>query len=197
PHLLSKVFDPFFTTKPVGSGTGLGLSQVYGFAQQSGGVATVCSEEGKGTVVEMRFPASSERTAAGEGTQELAVPDVAAQRRKVLVVEDDAEVRRAIVESLSMLGYVVSEAADGAAGLARLHDEPHDLLVVDYAMPDMNGAEVIARARAEAGDIPVILATGYADMAEVGRVLGTQSILIKPFDISTLAAAVSKALQAG
>ncbi|RYF29695.1 MAG: response regulator, partial [Comamonadaceae bacterium] len=131
PQLLSKVFDPFFTTKPVGSGTGLGLSQVYGFAQQSGGVATVRSEEGKGTVVEMRFPASSERTAAGEGTQELAVPDVAAQRRKVLVVEDDAEVRRAIVESLSMLGYVVSEAADGAAGLARLHDEPHDLLVVD------------------------------------------------------------------
>ncbi|RZI97390.1 MAG: response regulator [Variovorax sp.] len=196
PHLLSKVFDPFFTTKPVGSGTGLGLSQVYGFAQQSGGVATVRSEEGKGTVVEMRFPASSERIEAGEASATQTPPDAAAERRKVLVVEDDAEVRRAIVESLSMLGYVVSEAADGPAGLARLKDESHDLLVVDYAMPEMNGAEVIARARAQAGDIPVILATGYADMAEVGRVLGTQSILIKPFDISTLAAAVSKALQA-
>ncbi|AMM25168.1 response regulator [Variovorax sp. PAMC 28711] len=194
-HLLSKVFDPFFTTKPVGSGTGLGLSQVYGFAQQSGGVATVRSEEGRGTVVEMRFPASSERN-DGPDAVSADSPQASAQRQKVLVIEDDAEVRRAIVESLSMLGYVVSEAANGATGLAALAQEMPDLLVVDYAMPDMNGAEVIDRAREHASDIPVILATGYADMAEVGRVLGTQSILIKPFDISTLAAAVSKALQA-
>jgi CheY-like chemotaxis protein len=99
-----------------------------------------------------------------------------------------------IVESLSMLGYSVSEAADGAAGLSALSASPHDLLVVDYAMPGLNGAEVIVQARQMVGNIPVILATGYADMAEVGRVLGTQSILIKPFDISTLASAVSKAL---
>ncbi len=193
-HLLSKVFDPFFTTKPVGSGTGLGLSQVYGFAQQSGGVAMVRSEEGCGTKVEMRFPASSERS-EGPQAESVELAETTAQRQKVLVIEDDAEVRRAIVESLSMLGYVVSEAPDGASGLAALGSGMHDLLVVDYAMPDMNGAEVIARARAQAVDIPVILATGYADMAEVGRVLGTQSILIKPFDISTLATAVSKALQ--
>ncbi|MDB5828263.1 MAG: hybrid sensor histidine kinase/response regulator [Variovorax sp.] len=197
-HLQSKVFDPFFTTKPVGSGTGLGLSQVYGFAQQSGGIATLRSEEGHGTVVEMCFPASSERVGMPVPLAGLAAmsPDAAATRQKVLVIEDDAEVRRAIVDSLTMLGYQVSEAAGGASGLAALDASPHDLLVVDYAMPDMNGAEVIARAREQAGDIPVILATGYADMAEVGRVLGTQSILIKPFDIATLAAAVSKALQA-
>ncbi len=191
------MFDPFFTTKPVGSGTGLGLSQVYGFAQQSGGIATLHSEEGHGTVVEMRFPASNDRVDAHNEHLSEPLPDVAAQRQKVLVIEDDAEVRRAIVDSLTMLGYVVSEAAGGASGLASLAASSHDLLVVDYAMPDMNGAEVIARAREQAGDIPVILATGYADMAEVGRVLGTHSILIKPFDISTLAAAVSKALQAG
>ena len=193
PHLLTKVFDPFFTTKPVGSGTGLGLSQVYGFARQSGGLAILRSEEGRGTVVEMSFPASGERgdvqAAAGLPSQ-----DREAQRQKVLVVEDDAEVRRVIVESLSMLGYVVSEAAEGTAGLAALAAAPHDLLVVDYAMPGLNGAEVIAKAREMVGEIPVILVTGYADMAQVGRVLGTQSILIKPFDIATLATAVSKAL---
>ena len=195
PHLLTKVFDPFFTTKPVGSGTGLGLSQVYGFAQQSGGIATVRSEEGRGTVVEMRFPASNDRVQAGASNAAIPTPEVAAERQRVLVIEDDAEVRRAIVDSLTMLGYAVSEAAGGASGLAALGAAPQDLLIVDYAMPGMNGAEVISRARAQAGDIPVILATGYADMAEVGRVLGTQSILIKPFDISTLATAVSKALQ--
>jgi CheY-like chemotaxis protein len=194
PHLLSKVFDPFFTTKPVGSGTGLGLSQVYGFARQSGGLALVRSEEGHGTQVEMVFPASRERSSAVSTPVACAPQDHASRRQRVLVIEDDAEVRRAIVESLSMLGYVVSEAADGAAGLSALSAASHDLLVVDYAMPGLNGAEVIAKAREMVGDIPVILATGYADMAEVGRVLGTQSILIKPFDISTLASAVSKAL---
>ena len=195
-HLLTKVFDPFFTTKPVGSGTGLGLSQVYGFARQSGGMASLRSEEGRGTVVEMLFPKSEERAESAHVAASAPLRHDDAQRHKVLVIEDDAEVRRAIVESLSMLGYVVSEAADGASGLAALEASPHDLMVVDYAMPGLNGAEVIAKARSMVGEIPVILATGYADMAQVGRVLGTQSILIKPFDISTLAAAVAKALPA-
>ena len=193
-HLLTKVFDPFFTTKPVGSGTGLGLSQVYGFARQSGGMALLRSEEGSGTVVEMFFPASQERAESAVTAAAAPARHDDAQRHKVLVIEDDAEVRRAIVESLSMLGYLVSEAADGLGGLAVLEAAAHDLMIVDYAMPGLNGAEVIAKARSMVGDIPVILATGYADMAQVGRVLGTQSILIKPFDISTLAAAVAKAL---
>ena len=193
-HLLTKVFDPFFTTKPVGSGTGLGLSQVYGFARQSGGMASLRSEEGQGTTVEMLFPTSEERAETAHAAASVPLRHDDAQRHKVLVIEDDAEVRRAIVESLSMLGYVVSEAADGASGLAALKASRHDLMIVDYAMPGLNGAEVIAKARSMVGEIPVILATGYADMAQVGRVLGTQSILIKPFDISTLAAAVSKAL---
>ena len=96
-----------------------------------------------------------------------------------------------------LLGYVVTEAPDGLSGLAALSHEPHDLLVVDYAMPGMNGAEVIAKARAILPRLPVILATGYADMAEVGRVLGAHSILIKPFDIRALSEAVSKALSNG
>jgi signal transduction histidine kinase len=196
PHLLTKVFDPFFTTKPVGSGTGLGLSQVYGFAHQSGGMTALRSEEGRGTVVEMLFPLSHERADAVFADPGVQLGESDGRHLKVLVIEDDAEVRRAIVESLSMLGYVVSEAADGDSGLTALEAGRHDLLVVDYAMPGLNGAEVIARARELVGEIPVILATGYADMAQVGRVLGTHSILIKPFDIATLANAVAKALPA-
>jgi signal transduction histidine kinase len=194
PHLLNKVFDPFFTTKPVGSGTGLGLSQVYGFVHQSGGMTALRSQESVGTAVDMLFPVSNERSDAVADCDRPQPGLGDARHRKVLVIEDDAEVRRAIVESLTMLGYVVTEAADGASGLQALSAGTHDLLIVDYAMPGLNGAEVIARARELVGDIPVILATGYADMAQVGRVLGTQSILVKPFDISTLASAVIKAL---
>ena len=196
-HVIGKVFDPFFTTKPVGSGTGLGLSQVYGFAKQSGGLAFIHSDEGQGTRVEMLFPASNERL--GEELAQAEMPDTpfAGGRHRVLVVEDDAEVRRVIAESLDLLGCTVMQAVDGAAGLAALEGARPDLLVVDYAMPNMNGAEFIAQARARIGDVPVVLATGYADMAEVGRVLGTQSILIKPFDIATLARAVRQALNSG
>jgi len=196
PAMLGKVFDPFFTTKPVGSGTGLGLSQVYGFAQQSGGLAMVRSEIGHGTEVRLYFPASTERGLATVAANEPELVDTAA-RHRLLLIEDDAEVRRAIAESLMLLGYVVTEAPDGLSGLAALSSGPHDLLVVDYAMPGMNGAEVITKARAILPKLPVILATGYADMAEVGRVLGTHSILIKPFDIRTLSEAVSKALNTG
>lgn len=194
-HLLSKVFDPFFTTKPLGSGTGLGLSQVYGFAQQSGGMARIDSRVGEGTTVEMHFPmAAPEQVAQAP----LDGPTQAAPRQHhILVVEDDAEVRRVIVDSLRFNGHQVMSASNGADGLEALGRQRPDLLIVDYAMPNMNGAEVIKAARQRQPGLPVILATGYADMAEVGTVLGTQSILIKPFDIGTLLRAVSQAMQDG
>ena len=202
PHLLGKVFDPFFTTKPVGSGTGLGLSQVYGFAQQSGGSARIASEPGCGVLVEMRFPAVDEPPLApGAGDEPHADAPVSASdpavaaRHRILVVEDDLEVRRVIVDSLQLAGHAVTAVADGHDGLLALQQPPApDLLIVDYAMPDMNGAEVIERARRVLPGLPVILATGYADMVEVGRVMGTQSILVKPFDISALLAAVAQAV---
>lgn len=196
PQLLSKVFDPFFTTKPVGSGTGLGLSQVYGFAQQSGGVAFVRSEMGSGTTVEMHFPAAPTDASVSEEAPEPAVHRKAAHAHNILVVEDDADVRRVIVECLGLIGYSVSEAADGTQGLAAMAGSRPDLLVVDYAMPDMTGAEVISKAREMWRDLPVILATGYADMAAVERLAGKPVILRKPFDITTLADAVAGALDA-
>ncbi|HEX7891170.1 MAG TPA: response regulator [Ramlibacter sp.] len=193
--ILPKVFDPFFTTKPVGRGTGLGLSQVYGFTRQSGGVARIRSAD-TGTTVEMFFPEADADTE--DVTTERQQPEVPALAGSchILVVEDDPDVRRVIVECLSLIGYKVTEAANGHEALASLAAVKPDLLVVDYAMPDMTGAEVISEARKMVGDVPVILATGYADMAAVERLAGKPKILRKPFDIAQLGDAVSTALDA-
>ncbi len=142
----------------------------------------------------MCFPLLDDRPEAAPPEVASAPPQPGLSHR-ILVVEDDADVRRVIVESLQMAGHVVTDAADGHAGLAALAAHPPDLLIVDYAMPLMNGAQVIQHARLEIPGLPVILATGYADMVEVGRVLGTQSILVKPFDISTLLDAVALAMR--
>jgi signal transduction histidine kinase/ActR/RegA family two-component response regulator len=197
PNVLPKVFDPFFTTKPVGRGTGLGLSQVYGFTRQSGGLARIRSEEDNGTTVEMLFPeADGDAEEQIASKQQPAVPALAGACH-ILVVEDDPDVRRVIVECLSLIGYKVTEAANGTEALASLAAVKPDLLVVDYAMPDMTGAEVISEARKMVGDLPVILATGYADMAAVERLAGKPRILRKPFDIAQLGDAVSSVLEAG
>jgi signal transduction histidine kinase/ActR/RegA family two-component response regulator len=198
PQLLSKVFDPFFTTKPLGSGTGLGLSQVYGFARQSGGQAFIRSEVGKGTTVEMYFPAAREEEEDATNPRMPAVaPPRGMKAQRILVVEDDADVRRVIVECLGLIGYSVTEAANGTEGLRQLEEVHPHLMVVDYAMPDMTGAEVISKARESGWEIPVILATGYADMAAVERLAGKPMILRKPFDINTLGEAVAQALVIG
>jgi CheY-like chemotaxis protein len=194
--VLPKVFDPFFTTKPVGRGTGLGLSQVYGFARQSGGVARIRSEEGKGTTVELWFPEASGEVDEPTITRAIASIPAQAGACHILVVEDDHDVRRVIVECLSLIGYKVTEAANGTEALASLDTLKPDLIVVDYAMPDMTGAEVISQARTILGDVPVILATGYADMAAVERLAGKPKILRKPFDIAALGDAVTEVLEA-
>ncbi|MGE8487985.1 MAG: ATP-binding protein, partial [Paraburkholderia nemoris] len=194
PDVVSRVFDPFFTTKPIGKGTGLGLSQVYGIARQAGGTARLFSEEGAGTTVEIWLPLR-ERVAS----QTAVVSDVeqnAVGVKRVLVVEDDGEVRAMLVECLRMLGYTVTEAADGQAGLNRLQDDKPDLLVVDFAMPGMNGIDVIAAARKMREDLPVILATGYADVDISGLAVKRCTILRKPFQLDDLARTVRLGLAA-
>jgi len=193
--ILPKVFDPFFTTKPLGSGTGLGLSQVYGFTRQSGGVATIRSDEGRGTTVEMFFPAAREEGSEAEAELRMLSMPARAGDSHILVVEDDPDVRRVIVECLTVIGYQVTEAPNGREGIAALQSHRPDLLVVDYAMPDITGAEVISEARRMYSDLPVILATGYADMAVVERLAGKPLILRKPFDMAALGDAVDKLLE--
>ena len=193
--LQSKVFDPFFTTKADGEGTGLGLSQVYGFASQSGGSAEIHSREGEGTTVTLQF---AQATPAAQSAPDAAAPPGGAanpaRRTEVLVVEDDDAVRRGITEGLRLLNYSVREASDGESGLRELQRRMPDLLMADYLMPGMNGAEFIAAARQLYPEIPVLMATGYADMAEVERLVGVQSVLKKPFDLETLNSAVGSEL---
>ena len=195
PDLMAKVFDPFFTTKPIGKGTGLGLSQVYGIAQQSGGTVRLASLEGRGTTVEIWLPAT-EATTAAPADIFSAEADAEAPHQRILVVDDDEAVRRFMVESLQSLGYSVHEAADGEAGLRVLVGSRPDLIIVDYAMPGMTGVDLVLRARAVAPGVPVILATGYADMEAVDRVMPTESVLRKPFRLTELGVAVRKALAA-
>ncbi|RYF27775.1 MAG: response regulator [Comamonadaceae bacterium] len=195
--VLPRVFDPFFTTKGNGEGTGLGLSQVYGFARQSGGSADILSTPQHGTTVTLQFP-----LAATEEHRQSTTPALPGapterpglQRAEVLVVEDDDEVRHGIAEGLRLLQYSVREARNGEQGLQELRHSKPDLLMVDYLMPGMTGAEVVAAARALYPQIPVLVATGYADMAEVEKVVGAQSVLKKPFDLEALSAAVGNEL---
>jgi len=193
PELMAKVFDPFFTTKPIGKGTGLGLSQVYGIAQQSGGTVRLSSVEGRGTTVEIWLPTAAAVVSAPEDVFR-AEADAEGPHQRILVVDDDDAVRRFIVECLQSLGYSVDEAADGEAGLRVLQGSRPDLLIVDYAMPGMTGVDVVLKARVVAPGVPILLATGYADMEAVDRVMPMESVLRKPFRLSELGMAVRKAL---
>lgn len=193
-NLLDKIFDPFFTTKQH-EGTGLGLSQVYGFARQSGGDAVAESVVEAGTTIRLRFPLAPSPQESSEVRQETVSPASAAIQAEILVVEDDQGVRRSMVECLQVLGFRVRQASDGASGLIELQKAKPDLLLVDYLMPHMNGAELITHAQAMYSDIPILMATGYADMKAVEQLIGPQSVLTKPFDLDTLGAAVSQELK--
>jgi len=193
PEIIARVFEPFFTTKGVGKGTGLGLSQVYGMAQQSGGAARILSEQGVGTTVEIWLRAAGSAAAVPA----LVRPSVAATRQRgarILVVEDDAWVRQSVVESLEVLGYTVAQAADGEAGLRELQRSRPDLLLTDYLMPGMTGAELVRQARAIIPGVPMMIATGYADMRAIEEVVGEDMVLNKPFQLAELAASVERAL---
>jgi len=193
PEIMARVFEPFFTTKGVGKGTGLGLSQVYGMAQQSGGAARILSEQGVGTTVEIWLRAAGSAAAVAA----LARPSVAVTRQRgacILVVEDDAYVRQSVVESLEVLGHTVAQAADGEAGLRELQRSRPDLLITDYLMPGMTGAELVHQARAIHPGVPMMIATGYADMRAIEEVVGEDMVLRKPFQLAELAASVERAL---
>ena len=191
PELVAKVFEPFFTTKGV-KGTGLGLSQVYGMAQQSGGAARIVSEQGVGTTVEIWL-----RAATGIDEAEpapLAQMPVASHPARILIVEDDDFVRASMVSSLEALGHHVTQAADGEAGLAALQRARPELLITDYLMPGMTGADLMVRTRDMFPGLPMIIATGYADMKAIEQVIGDDIVLRKPFQLAELAVSVGQAL---
>jgi PAS domain S-box-containing protein len=193
--IIARAFDPFFTTKGVGKGTGLGLSQVYGMAQQAGGTARIGSEPGKGTAVSIFL-----RATAGEAARETRMSDNAVKHAghtaTVLVIDDDPDVRAFLVESLEAFGYAVNEAKDGPHGLEMIAKHKPDIVLVDYAMPGMTGAEVAARVRKAHGAMPIIFASGYAETAALESVLDENTaILRKPFRLGELQEAVANALR--
>ncbi len=186
--VIAKAFDPFFTTKPIGQGTGLGLSMIYGFARQSGGHVRIYSEEGKGTTVKLYLPRFR---GAVEAPAEIADADLPrADGERVLVVEDDPAVRMLIVDVLQGLGYGVLEAADGRAAVPILEsDQRIDLLVSDVGLPGINGRQVAEIARAHRPGLKVLFVTGYAEKAAVrGDFLDEgMDMITKPFALDVLA----------
>ena len=195
PEVIERAFDPFFTTKGVGEGTGLGLSQVYGVARQAGGAAQIASAPGLGTTVTLFLMRSAEQ-AESVRTREDRPPILAPEAgRTVLVVDDEAQVRALTGETLELLGYRVLEADSGPAALALLEQETPDLMLLDYAMPGMSGAELAGRVRARWPQVPIVFASGHADTAAVETALGGQAtILRKPFDMETLAQTIADLL---
>ncbi|MEQ1409844.1 ATP-binding protein, partial [Neorhizobium sp. Rsf11] len=192
PEVKEKAFEPFFTTKGVGSGTGLGLSMVYGFAKQSGGNIQLYSEPGQGTSVRLFLPAAQKEDA--KMSAEVATASRAAAipggTEKILVVEDDPRVRRVAVSRLIDFGYQVVEAANGVEALDRLaQNDDIALLFTDIVMPGgMTGDELAAEVRARRPNIRVLFTSGYAEPAIAGRELAQSgSWLKKPYTARELA----------
>jgi PAS domain S-box-containing protein len=201
PEVIARATEPFFSTKPLGKGTGLGLAQVYGIARQSGGTIRIESEVAKGTTVHL-FLAAASAEEAGDCREALQAAPAAIVARPteatVLVIDDDSDVRAFLADSLEGLGYSVVEAEDGEAGLKQLADSPPDLILLDYAMPRMNGAEVARAARKRIEDVPIIFVTGYAETEQLEAALGPDvPVLRKPFSVAQLAAAVEEQIAAG
>ena len=185
-NVIDKVFEPFFTTKPLGQGTGLGLSTIYGFARQSGGDAHIRSVARRGTEVTIMLPGTNDPTGADAP---VPVPDAKGSGEHVLIVEDMATVRLFVTEVLEDAGYRCTQAADIESALERLQNDPSiDLLLTDVGLPRMSGRELADVARGWHEGLPILFMTGYAETALNRQVfLGTgMDMLVKPFQISEL-----------
>lgn len=184
---ISKVFDPFYTTKPLGQGTGLGLSQVFGIARQSGGFAQIDSIEHEGTTVSIWLPLTIAPAHEDGSTSKILALSLADKNLSVLVVDDDEGVRRFVVESLEVLGCHVRQAASGKEAVAQLATEIPGVMIVDFAMPGMSGLEVAENAHRIAPHLPIIMATGYAEESASANKSLVRHVLRKPFKVDELA----------
>ena len=191
PDVAARAFDPFFTTKPIGQGTGLGLSMIYGFARQSGGQARIYSEPGQGTVICLYLPRYRGPAEQPEATPKASAPPRAEQGQTVLVVDDEPTIRMLVNDVLEDLGYVALEAPDGAAALVILRSDVRiDLLITDVGLPGgINGRQVADAARSLRPALNVLFMTGYAENAVLshGHLDAGMHVLTKPFSMDTLA----------
>ena len=194
PDIVARAFDPFFTTKPIGQGTGLGLSMIYGFARQTGGQVRIYSEVGEGTTICIYLPRHY-----GEAEDDATLPDLAGapraeQGETVLIVDDEPTVRMLVTEVLEDLGYTAIEAADAVSGLKVLQSDVRiDLLVTDVGLPGgMNGRQMADAGRERRPDLRVLFITGYAENAAVGHgyLEPGMQVLTKPFAMEALASRI-------
>jgi CheY-like chemotaxis protein len=200
-EVVEKAFEPFFTTKNFGEGTGLGLSQVYGFIKQSGGHVKIYSEPDEGTTVRLYFPRIT--VVAGAGEEARPPPRMAdfGGQETILVVEDDEDVRTYTTEVLRELGYDVLEAAEGDSALSLLASEPRiRLLFTDIGLPGpFNGRQLADEALKRRADLKVLFTTGYARNAIIhhGRLDPGVQLIVKPFTYAGLAAKIRQILDGG
>ncbi|AVS77960.1 hybrid sensor histidine kinase/response regulator [Paracidovorax avenae] len=190
PEVMRRIFEPFFTTKPIGMGTGLGLSMVYGFARQSGGQVRAYSEPGMGTTMCIYLP-RHEAQPEDSDIPTMQLPEAGEGSGVVLVVDDEPSVRALVVEVLHEMGYQTIEAHDGASALQVLQSRTHlDLLITDVGLPGgMNGRQLADGGRLTRPDLQILFITGYAENAAVGNghLERGMHVLTKPFTLDALA----------
>jgi PAS domain S-box-containing protein len=198
-NILDRVFDPFFTTKPIGEGTGLGLSMVYGFARQSHGHVRIYSELGQGTMVCVYLPRHLGEEEAPATLLDADSAELRHEGETVLVIDDEPTVRMLIVDALAELGYSCIEAGDGPSGLKLLENaERVDLLITDVGLPGgMNGRQVADAARGLKRDLRVLFITGYAENAVLnhGHIERGMEVLTKPFAVDDLTTRVERMMR--
>jgi PAS domain S-box-containing protein len=199
PDVISKAFDPFFTTKPLGEGTGLGLSMIYGFARQSGGQVRIYSELGMGTTMCLYLPRHAEGAETEEAPEPSAPPTPSGDGEVVLVIDDEPTIRMLVGEVLTELGYAVIEAPDGPSGLRVLESNARiDLLITDVGLPGgLNGRQVADAARVSRPSLKILFITGYAENAVVGRsrLEPGMFVLTKPFQMDALAGRIREIIE--
>jgi PAS domain S-box-containing protein len=201
PDVMQKAFDPFFTTKPIGAGTGLGLSMIYGFVRQSGGQVRIYSEPGEGTTMCMYLPRHGDEAPLADEDRSAEPVSADGAGEVVLIIDDDPTIRMLVFEALSELGYVVMEAPDGPAGLRILESDVRiDLLITDVGLPGgLNGRQVADAARVRRPDLKVLFITGYAENAVIGkqRLGDGMHVVTKPFQLDLLTQRIREIIKDG
>ena len=191
----AKAFDPFYTTKSAGRGTGLGLAQVYGFSKQCGGTARIASQPGQGTTITLwlEFTSKDEAPSVDAGRTEV----LAEASGRVLLIDDDPDVRNTLSELLLDLGYSVTAAESARIGLGLLEQTDPEIVILDFAMPEMNGAEAARLIVTQRRGLPILFVSGYADSVALSEAVGEAPVLHKPFTRAELASAVARARRRG
>lgn len=190
-----RAFEPFFTTKEIGKGTGLGLSMVYGMARQSGGTARIESEPGEGTAIKLYLRAADVQDEAATSGEEEQSAERDSPTASVLIVDDDPDVRSFMAEALADQGFQVRQCGDGKSGLKEFEKERPDVVVLDFVMPSMSGAEVASRILEKEPGQKILFVSGYSETDAIRQIAPNSPLLTKPFRSESLARAIRDVLQ--